>query len=134
MSLVFQRSSLKKLPEFIQDLQTAAERQGFVIHNRDNMNLANTFSQHGVPVKKSFDVHMVQLCKPAKAAASLSHNPERAPLMPKFVIAFTRDDETQIRYFGLDETLVSELVDDPDFPASLSETQTAMLYCREYCS
>jgi len=126
MSLVFQRSSLKKLPVFIQDLQTAAEKQGFVIHNRDNMNLAETFHQHGVAVAENFDVHMLQLCKPAKAAASLSHNPERAPLMPKFIVAFTRNDETQIRYFGLDEQLVSELVDDPDFPASLSETQLAI--------
>jgi len=126
MSLVFQRSSLKSLPQFIHDLTAAAERQGFVIHNRDKMNLAETFNAHGVEIAPGFDVHMVQLCKPTKAAASLSHNPERAPLMPKFVIAFTRNDETQIRYFGLDEQLVSELVDDPDFPASLSETQAAI--------
>ncbi|PLY02263.1 MAG: DUF302 domain-containing protein [Desulfuromonas sp.] len=126
MSLVFQRSSRKPLPQFIHDFTSAAERQGFVIHNRDKMNLADTFSAHGVDVATDFDVHMVQLCKPAKAAASLSHNPERAPLMPKFVVAFTRNDETQIRYFGLDEQLVRELVDDPEFPASLCETQNVI--------
>jgi len=126
MSVVFQRSSLKKIAVFIQDFQDAAARQGFIVHNRETMNLAETFYKHGVTVGDNFDVHMLHLCKPAKAAASLSTNPERAPLMPKFVIAFTRDDETQIRYFGLDEELVRELVDDPDFPTSLGETQAAI--------
>lgn len=126
MSVVFQRSSLKKLTVFIRDLQAAAERQGFVVHNRETMDLARTFASHGIPVAADFDLHMLQLCKPSRAAASLSANPERAPLMPKFVIAFTRNGETQIRYFGLDEALVRQLVDDPDFPASLGETQLAI--------
>lgn len=126
MSLVFHRSSLKPLPAFIHDFSQAAERQGFVIHNRERMDLARTFRDQGVDVAASFDVHMLQLCKSAKAAESLTCNPERAPLMPKFVIVFTRQGETQIRYFGLDEQQVAELVDDADFPASLAETQRAI--------
>jgi len=123
MSQVFQCTSLKSLPEFIQAFDQAATRQGFIIHNRERMDLAHTFRSHDIAVDPGFDVHMIQLCKPAKAAASLSQNPERAPLMPKFVIVFTRDGATQIRYFGLDEELVASLVDDAAFPASLAETQ-----------
>jgi len=126
MSVVFHRSSLKSLPDFIADFSHAAERQGFVIHNRERMDLGRTFREHGVDVAPAFDVHMLQLCKPVKAAESLTRNPERAPLMPKFVIVFTRNGETQIRYFGLDAQQVAELVDDADFPASLAETQRAI--------
>jgi uncharacterized protein (DUF302 family) len=126
MSLVFNRTTMKSLPEFITDLDTAAARKGFVIHNRDKMNLADTFTHHGIDVQPDFDVHMIQLCKPAKAAVSLAENPERAALMPKFVVVFSRNGETQIRYFGLDEKLVAELVDDADFPASLAATQNAI--------
>jgi len=123
MSQVFQRTSHKSLPEFIQALDQAATRQGFIIHNRDRMDLASTFRAHDIAVAPGFDVHMIQLCKPARAAASLGQNPERATLMPKFVIAFSRDGMTQVRYFGLDEQLVATLVDDAEFPASLAETQ-----------
>ena len=126
MSLVFHRSSEKPLSNFLHDFQAAAMQQGFVIHNPDSMDLAETFQHHGVSVPADFDVHMLKLCKPSKAAATLARNPERAPLMPKYVIAFTRNNETQIRYFCLDEKLVIELVNDPEFASSLSETQAVI--------
>ena len=40
--------------------------------------------------------HMIQICKPEKAAKSLAANPERAVLMPKFVMAFSNGGTTQL--------------------------------------
>ena len=88
---IFRAESEKPLARFIDDLASEAERCGFLIHNSDRMDMARTFGEHGVAVTDGFDLHMIQVCKPAKAGESLGHNPERAPLMPKFIMVFSRD-------------------------------------------
>ncbi|KAF0187463.1 MAG: hypothetical protein FD168_2586 [Desulfobulbaceae bacterium] len=66
---------------------------------------------------------MMQVCKPTKADKSLTVNPERAILMPKFVMVFSKDGKTQIRYMSYHADDIAEMVpDDPKFPASLAET------------
>jgi len=66
------------------------------------------------------DLHA--LCKPEKAAKSLSANPERAILMPKFIMTFTKHGKTQIRFLSFSEDNIRSVVDDDVFPASLAET------------
>ena len=112
----------KSIQDFIGDFDAIAQKSGFIIHNGDTMDMANTFGRHGVEIAADFDLHMVQICKPEKAAKSLAANPERAVLMPKHIMLFSKDGVTQIRFlrFGSDE--ISALVDDPVFPTSLAET------------
>jgi uncharacterized protein (DUF302 family) len=88
---IYYAETQKPVTQFVADLATAAARRGFFIHNESKMDMAHIFGRHGVEVAEGFDLHMVQICKPSKAGQSLSKNPERAVLMPKFVTTFTRD-------------------------------------------
>ncbi|MCK5227387.1 MAG: DUF302 domain-containing protein, partial [Desulfobulbaceae bacterium] len=67
-------------------------------------------------------LHMIQVCNPAKAAKSLSANPERAILMPKFIMTFTKNNKTQIRFLRFSEDNIRSVVDDDIFPESLAGT------------
>jgi uncharacterized protein (DUF302 family) len=110
----------KPVTQFVADLATAAARRGFFIHNESKMDMAHTFGRHGVEVADGFDLHMIQICKPSKAGQSLSINPERAVLMPKFVMTFTLEGKTQIRFLRYSRELVAGLIDDEEFPDSLA--------------
>ena len=112
----------KNIQGFIRDFDAIAREFGFVINNADTMNMAKTFALHGIEVPAGFDLHMIQICKPEKAAKSLVANPERAVLMPKFIMLFTGNGVTQIRFlrFGFED--ISTIVDDPVFPGSLVES------------
>ena len=112
----------KSTTQFVKDLTTAAEKYGFIIHNENTMEMARSFGRHGVEVADSFDLHMIQLCKPEKAAQSLGANPERAVLMPKFIMTFTKDGKTQIRFLRFSENNIRSVVDDDQFPGSLAQT------------
>lgn len=108
--------------EFVKDLGKVVKKYGFVIHNENTMEMAHSFGRHGAEVAEGFDLHMIQICKPEKAAKSLSGNPERAVLMPKFIMTFTANDKTQIRFLRFSEDNIRAVVDDDKFPASLAET------------
>jgi uncharacterized protein (DUF302 family) len=112
----------KSNPEFVKDLGRVVKKNGFVIHNESTMEMAHSFGRHGAEVAEGFDLHMIQICKPEKAAKSLSANPERAVLMPKFIMTFTRNGKTQIRFLRFSEDNIRAVVDDDQFPASLAET------------
>ncbi len=112
----------KSIKQFIEDLNIAAKKRGFIIHNEDKMEMAHSFGKHGVEVAEGFDLHMIQICKPEKAAKSLDKNPERAILMPKFIMTFSRNNVTQIRFLSYSKDMIANLVDDPEFPDSLEET------------
>jgi uncharacterized protein (DUF302 family) len=112
----------KPLSQFVADLAAAARDKGFLIHNEDKMEMSHTFGRHGVEVAEGFDLHMIQICNPGKAAASMQRNPERAPLIPKFIIAFTRDGKTCVRMLRISSGLTAALLDDEDFPASLEQS------------
>lgn len=119
---IYRKDSHKSLPVFIADLSREASRLGFRIHNETHMDMSRTFGALGVAVASDFDLHMIQVCKPSKAGISLSQNLERAPLMPKFIMAFSRDGRTHIRLLRYHQSLVEELVDDPEFADSLAES------------
>lgn len=119
---LYKAETSKSVNRFVKDLGIAAKKRGFIIHNEDKMEMAHSFGKHGVEVAEGFDLHMIQICKPEKAAKSLSKNPERAILMPKFVMTFTKDGKTQIRFLSYGKDLIKSLVDDPEFPDSLEET------------
>ena len=119
---LFATETGKNIQQFVADLGQAAQKYGFIIHNEDKMEMARSFGAHGVEVAEGFDLHMIQVCKPEKAAKSLSMNPERAILMPKFIMTFTRDGKTQIRFLRYSEDNIRSVVDDEVFPASLAET------------
>jgi uncharacterized protein (DUF302 family) len=119
---IYHTETGKPLTQFVEDLASAAARRGFFIHNESKMDMAHTFGRHGVEVAKGFDLHMIQVCKPQKAGKSLSRNPERAVLMPKFVVVFSDNGKTQIRFLKYSRDLVASLVDDAEFPDSLSES------------
>ena len=114
MQLYIQQSD-KPLAQFIADLEQQARQKNFVIHNKETIDMARSFALHNVPVREDFDIHMMQFCKPAKAAQVMSANPERAALMPKFVIAFSQDNKTQVRFLHFDAQAVDQLLGDDQF-------------------
>lgn len=118
---LYQSTTNKPLDEFVTDLAQAGLRKGFFIHNEGKMEMANTFGAHGVDVAEGFDLHMIQICKPEKAAMSLQKNPERAVLIPKFISTFTRDGMTQIRMLRYRRPMIEALVPDDEFAASLED-------------
>lgn len=123
---IFRCASSKPLQHFVADLAAEAEKRGFVIQNRETMAMAETFRAHGSSVPESFDLHMIQICKPQKASTSLATNPERAALMPKFIMAFTKEGTTQVRFLSYGREMITRLVDDDDFPDSLLESFSAI--------
>jgi len=123
---LYRTQTTKPLSEFVATLAAAGKKRGFLIHNENTMEMAHTFGKHGVKVGAEFDLHMIQICKPEKAAVSLSQNPERAALMPKFITTFTQNGSTQIRMLRYGRAMIEALVDDPDFAASLDESYNAI--------
>ncbi|MFZ5764253.1 MAG: DUF302 domain-containing protein [Thermodesulfobacteriota bacterium] len=119
---VYATESAKSTKEFVKALGAVAKKNGFVLHNETTMDMAHSFGKHGAEVAEGFDLHMIQICKPEKAAKSLSANPERAILMPKFVMTFTKNGKTQIRFLTFSADNIRAVVDDEAFPASLAET------------
>lgn len=117
--------SEKPVSLFVEDFVTIAEDNDFVINNKATMNMKETFSSHGGGVPEDFDLHMMQICKPTKADKSLTANPERTILMPKFVHVFSKENKTQVRYLGFSPDYITELVPgDAKFPESLKQTYT----------
>lgn len=117
--------SNKSVSRFVEDFAEIVRENDFVLNNTATMNTKETFSAHGGVVSEDFDLHMIQVCKPTKAAKSLSTNPERAILMPKFVHVFSRGETTQIRYLSYTAEQISALVPEDDtFPESLEQTFT----------
>lgn len=119
---LYKAETSKPINQFVKDLAIAAKKRGFIIHNEDKMEMAHSFGKHGVKVAEGFDLHMIQICKPEKAAKSLSKNPERAVLMPKFVMTFSKNGKTQIRFLSYSKDMIANIVDDSEFPDSLEET------------
>lgn len=119
---VYAAETEKPLRQFVTDLDKSAKKRGFIIHNEDKMEMAHSFGKHGVEVAEGFDLHMIQICKPEKAAKSLSKNPERAILMPKFVMTFGKNGKTQIRFLSYSKDMIANMVNDKEFPDSLEET------------
>lgn len=89
--------------------------------------MAQTFAKHGAEVVDNFDLHMIQICKPQKAAKSLSKNLERSVLMPKFVMTFSSEDMTQVRFMYYSRETVSRLVDDEEFPESVTASYAEII-------
>ena len=123
---LYQRETEKPLGQFIKDLKSVGVERGFIIHNENGMEMAHTFGEHGVKVAQGFDLHMIQICKPEKAAVSLQTNPERAVLMPKFVMTFTGDGKTQVRFLIYNRPMIEALVGEPAFADSLIESYSAI--------
>lgn len=124
---VYAAESERSMDDFLGALKTEAEKEGFVMHNEEKMYMADTLGRHGVQLPDDFDLHMIQICKPKKAGPSLHTNPERATLMPKFINTFTRDGKVQIRMLIYGTEMVKELVDDADFPESLSTSYKVLM-------
>lgn len=120
---LYHTQSDKSVTQFVTDFATVTEKNEFVINNLTNMNMKTTLREHGGEVADGFDLHMMQVCKPTKADKSLTANPERAILMPKFVHVFSKDAKTQVRYMSYSQEQISSMVpDDPQFPGSLVQT------------
>jgi len=117
----------KNNSQFVKDLAETVKKYGFIIHNESTMEMSHTFGKHGAKVAEDFDLHMIQICKPDKAAKSLGANPERAVLMPKFIMTFTKNGKTQIRFMHYSEDSIRNMVNDEQFPASLAETYTRII-------
>lgn len=112
----------KSPAEFARDFGTVVNKYGFIVHNETHMDMAHLFGEHGAEVAEDFDMHMIQICKPEKSAKSLQANAERAILLPKFVVVFSKNDTTQIRFFYFSEENIRAMVDDDVFPGSLAQT------------
>lgn len=116
---LFRAESDKKVSDFVADIKQAGLQRGFLIHNEDKMEMAHIFGAHGADVAEGFDLHMIQVCKPEKAAGSLQKNPERAALMPKFITVFTSAGKTQVRFLRYLPSMIETLVDDREFATSV---------------
>ena len=115
--------SEKSVAQFVSDFSKVATANEFVINNADTMDMKTTFRAHGGQVPDEFDLQMMQVCKPTKADKSLTFNPERSVLMPKFVMVFSKNGKTQVRYLSYSAADIAEIVPgDPEFPASLDQT------------
>ncbi len=113
----------KGVSQFVADFAAIVQANDFVVNNGESMDMKKTFRAHGGEVPDDFDLHMVQVCKPTKADKSLTMNPERAILMPKFVMVFSKDGKTQIRYLSYSVADIAELIlDDPKFAESVGQT------------
>jgi len=113
----------KGVSQFVSDFTDTVKKYAFVVNNFDSMNMKKTFREHGGEVPDNFDLHMMQICKPTKADKSLTMNPERAIFMPKFVMVFSKDGKTQIRYLSYSTADIEAFVlDDPKFSESVSQT------------
>ncbi|MEN8141089.1 MAG: DUF302 domain-containing protein [Thermodesulfobacteriota bacterium] len=122
-SQLFSAETAKSPAEFAKDFTAVCEKYDFIVNNSGTMDMAKTFAAHGHPGAEGFDLHMIQVCKPMKASGSLSGNPERAILMPKFVHAFSKEGKTQVRYLSYSGDDIAALVDnDKPFPGALAET------------
>ncbi len=119
---VYRTETDKSSARFVEDFGKVTAKYGFIIHNENHTDMVHLFGRHGVEVADGFDLHMIQICKPEKSAKSLQKNPERAVLMPKFVVTFARDGKTQIRFFYFSRENIRAVVDDEEFPDSLAET------------
>jgi hypothetical protein len=124
---IYRSETAKPVERFVADLGQLAKGSGFLIHNEDRMEMAHVFGRHGVEVAEGFDLHMIQICMPEKAAKSLSKNPERSVLMPKFIMTFSIGGRTQIRFVHYSPETVRALLDDDEFPASLAESFTRII-------
>jgi len=119
--------SKKSVSRFVEDFAAIAGARDFVINNKETMNMKETFTSHGGEVPDDFDLHMIQICKPTKADKSLTANPERAVLMPKFVHVFSKDNCTQVRYLSYSPEYIAMMVPgDAKFPESLEQTYSAI--------
>ena len=115
--------SSKSVSEFVADFAEIVKKNAFVVNNHDTMNMKETFREHGGVVPDEFDLHMMQVCKPTKADGSLTMNPERAIFMPKFVMVFSKDGKTQVRYLSYSASEIAAFVlDDPKFSGSVGQT------------
>ncbi len=116
-------ASAKGVGQFVADFTTIVKANDFVVNNYETMDMQKTFRAHGGEVPDDFDLHMIQVCKPTKADKSLTMNPERAILMPKFIMVFSKDGKTQVRYLSYSAADITELVlDDPKFVDSVGQT------------
>lgn len=112
---IFRAQTQKCVSDFIKDLGRSMTMSGFIIHNEDKMEMVRHFGYHGVELSSDFGLHMVQVCAPKRSALSLQANPERAVLLPRFIVVFKKNDATQVRLLRLGQDLISELIDDEDF-------------------
>jgi uncharacterized protein (DUF302 family) len=120
---LYMTQSEKSVSQFVADFSVIVKKNEFVVNNSDTMDMKTTFREHGGEVPDDFDLHMMQVCKPTKADKSLTMNPERAILMPKFVMVFSKDNQTQIRYLSYSLADIKELVaNDSKFPENVSQT------------
>lgn len=119
---LYAAETMKSNSEFVKDLGKVVAKNGFVIHNEEKMEMAHSFGRHGIDVAEGFDLHMIQICKPEKAAKSLAANPDRAVLMPKFIMTYTRNGKTQIRFLRYSAEDILVVVDDEQLPGFLAET------------
>jgi hypothetical protein len=113
---VFRTTTDKSITDFIEALGKSMTMHSFIIHNEEKMEMVRHFGHQGVALAEDFDLHMVQVCAPKKAARSLSENLERAVLLPQFIVVFTQDQKTQVRMLRYGQELVAKLVDDIEFP------------------
>lgn len=124
---IYKAVSEKPVSRFVEDFSRIIKENDFLISNPAAMDMKQTFDRHGGTVPDDFDLHMIQICKPTKADKSLSTNPERAILMPKFVHVFSKEKKTHIRYLNFSEEHVSALIPgDEKFPQSLTQTHNAI--------
>lgn len=130
-SRVFRSETDKSIAVFISDLGKSMALRGFIIYNEDKMEMVHHFGHHGVELAEGFDLNMVQVCSPKKSALSMMENLERAVLLPKFIIVFSKAGKTQIRMLLLGQELVADLVDDEKFQALETDDYNNLLLAIE---
>ncbi len=120
---IFKTNTTKSPEKFIEYLKVSAQKSGFLV--RDVHDMKQIFNEHGVEVNADFNYYMVQICNPKKAYGSISTNPERGVLIPKFVMVFydAKNKTTEIRFLNYGANFVKSLFEhDEVFQKTLPES------------
>ncbi|ODS42082.1 MAG: hypothetical protein MSIBF_01705 [Candidatus Altiarchaeales archaeon IMC4] len=106
---IFNAKTDKSAKDFIDCLKVSAKQSGFIV--RDIHDMGHIFSENGIAVSDDFNYYMIQICNPEKAYKSLSDNPERGVLIPKFVMVFedAKNKTTEIRFLNYNADFVKSL-------------------------
>lgn len=107
---IFRSSTDKPLDIFVADLSLAAARRGFAFYHQDKSDLAAFYRAEGVDLPENYRHVMLQLCKPHQSGGSLLLNPERSLFVQKFIFAYSRGEETCVRFLGYSGALIAGLL------------------------
>ena len=123
--VIYKNSSTKPFDTVLANLTTEIEAEGFTIAHRDKSDLISFYRQAGFEMPDYYRHKMLQVCKPAASSKGLYVNPERCVFVQKFIFIYTKGEETEIRFLGYSDKIISELLGHNEFEKGPSDDDFA---------